>query len=82
MWCFCFWQGEQYKLFWPDQPEFVRMAARFGATIVPFAAVGEDDLAEVSLHLSHITFFPTSIYVNFQITRLSINASKQTSKPN
>lgn len=60
------WQGEQYKLFWPDQPEFVRMAARFGATIVPFAAVGEDDLVEVSVCLSHITFIPTSIYVDFQ----------------
>lgn len=42
-------QGEEYKLVWPDQPEFVRMAASFGATIVPFAAVGEDDLAQVSL---------------------------------
>ncbi|CAK9163804.1 unnamed protein product, partial [Ilex paraguariensis] len=39
-------KGEQYKLFWPDQPEFVRMAARFGATIVPFGAIGEDDVTE------------------------------------
>lgn len=42
-------QGETYKLFWPDQPEFVRMAAKFGATIVPFGVIGEDDMAEVSL---------------------------------
>lgn len=47
-----FSQGEMYKLFWSDQPEFVRMAARFGATIVPFGVVGEDDLAEVSTHFS------------------------------
>ncbi|KAH7865461.1 hypothetical protein Vadar_007036 [Vaccinium darrowii] len=40
-------KGEAYKLFWPHQPEFVRMAARFGATIVPFGAIGEDDLAEL-----------------------------------
>ncbi|XP_077240548.1 phytyl ester synthase 1, chloroplastic-like isoform X2 [Tasmannia lanceolata] len=39
--------GEEYKLFWPEQPEFVRMAARFGATIVPFGVVGEDDIAEL-----------------------------------
>ncbi|GAB4835914.1 hypothetical protein Ancab_000833 [Ancistrocladus abbreviatus] len=39
-------RGEAYKLLWPDEPEFVRMAARFGATIVPFGAVGEDDLLE------------------------------------
>ncbi|KAH9688392.1 Acyltransferase-like protein [Citrus sinensis] len=43
------YKGEEYKLFWPEQQEFVRMAARFGATIVPFGAVGEDDIADVSL---------------------------------
>ena len=42
-------KGEEYKLFWPEQSEFVRMAARFGAKIVPFVAVGEDDLGEDSL---------------------------------
>jgi 1-acyl-sn-glycerol-3-phosphate acyltransferase len=36
-------KGEKYKLFWPKRQEFVRMAARFGATIVPFAAVGAED---------------------------------------
>ncbi|XVE89817.1 hypothetical protein DITRI_Ditri20bG0024800 [Diplodiscus trichospermus] len=41
------YKGEEYKLFWPDQPEFVRMAARFGATIVPFGTVGEDDIVEL-----------------------------------
>lgn len=40
-------KGEEYKLFWPDQPEFVRMAARFGATVVPFGVVGEDDILEL-----------------------------------
>jgi tRNA(Leu) C34 or U34 (ribose-2'-O)-methylase TrmL len=40
-------KGEAYKLFWPDQPEFVRMAARFGVTIIPFGFVGEDDVLEL-----------------------------------
>jgi hypothetical protein len=35
--------GEAYKLIWPGKAEFVRMAARFGATIVPFAAIGADE---------------------------------------
>lgn len=35
-------------MFWPDQPEFVRMAARFGVTVIPFGCVGEDDFMEVS----------------------------------
>ncbi|CAK7340888.1 unnamed protein product [Dovyalis caffra] len=43
------YKGEAYKLIWPDQPEFVRMAARFGATIIPFGTVGEDDVAELAL---------------------------------
>ncbi|KAJ1687724.1 hypothetical protein LUZ63_019114 [Rhynchospora breviuscula] len=42
-------KGEEYKLFWPKQPEFVRMAARFGATIVPYGVVGEDDLTQLVL---------------------------------
>jgi len=46
MTCNC--QGEEYKLFWPEQSEFVRMAVRFGAKIVPFGTVGEDDFGEVS----------------------------------
>ncbi|KAL8137560.1 hypothetical protein V2J09_003561 [Rumex salicifolius] len=40
-------KGEEYQLFWPEQAEFVRMAARFGAKIVPFGAVGEDDISEL-----------------------------------
>ncbi|XP_050369316.1 phytyl ester synthase 2, chloroplastic-like [Argentina anserina] len=40
-------KGEAYKLFWPEQSEFVRMAARFGAKIVPFGTVGEDDFGDV-----------------------------------
>ncbi|GMP29761.1 hypothetical protein CsSME_00004733 [Camellia sinensis var. sinensis] len=39
-------KGEEYKLFWPEQSEFVRMAARFGATIIPFGSVGEDDIGQ------------------------------------
>lgn len=43
---------------WPERSEFVRMAARFGAKIVPFGVVGEDDLGEVSLmYLLLTTFF-------------------------
>ena len=40
-------KGESYRLFWPSKPEFVRMAIRHGATIVPFAAVGAEDALEI-----------------------------------
>jgi len=36
-------KDERYTLIWPEKSEFVRMAARLGATIVPFAAVGAED---------------------------------------
>ncbi|XVE62883.1 hypothetical protein DITRI_Ditri06bG0155400 [Diplodiscus trichospermus] len=52
------YKGEQYKLFWPNQPEFVRMAARFGATIVPFGTVGEDDIAELVLDYHDLMKIP------------------------
>ncbi|XP_057780774.1 phytyl ester synthase 2, chloroplastic-like [Salvia miltiorrhiza] len=42
-------RGEEHKLIWPDEPEFVRMAARFGAKIVPFGSVGEDDVLQLLL---------------------------------
>ncbi|GLT95242.1 hypothetical protein SLE2022_129350 [Rubroshorea leprosula] len=52
------YKGEQYKLFWPNQPEFVRMAARFGATIVPFGVVGEDDMVELVLDYNDMMKMP------------------------
>ncbi|KAI5016018.1 hypothetical protein ZWY2020_005750 [Hordeum vulgare] len=42
-------KGESYQCFWPDKQEFVRMAARFGVTIIPFGCVGEDDFVEIVL---------------------------------
>ncbi|XP_019100093.1 PREDICTED: acyltransferase-like protein At3g26840, chloroplastic [Camelina sativa] len=42
-------KGEAYKLFWPERSEFVRVASKFGAKIVPFGVVGEDDICEIVL---------------------------------
>lgn len=38
-------------MFWPEEAEFVKMAARFGAKIIPFGSVGEDDIGQASLIL-------------------------------
>ncbi|KAL0649841.1 hypothetical protein Bca4012_092532 [Brassica carinata] len=40
-------KGEEYKLFWPQHSEFARIASKFGAKIIPFGVVGEDDLCQV-----------------------------------
>jgi len=36
-------RGQDYKLFWPERGEFVRLAVDSGAVIVPFSAVGIAD---------------------------------------
>ncbi|KAG5073212.1 hypothetical protein JHK86_008423 [Glycine max] len=67
------YKGEAYKLTWPDHPEFVRMAARFGATIVPFGAVGEDDLAELVLDYNDLMKIPI---VNDRIRNMNRDSVK------
>ncbi|XP_057803147.1 phytyl ester synthase 1, chloroplastic-like, partial [Salvia miltiorrhiza] len=51
-------KGEAYKLFWPEEPEFVRVAAKYGAKIVPFGVVGEDDLLELFLDYNDLMKIP------------------------
>ncbi|KHM99237.1 Acyltransferase-like protein, chloroplastic [Glycine soja] len=66
-------KGEEYKLFWPQQSEFVRMAARFGAKIVPFGAVGEDDLGEVVFDYDDLVKIP---YFRSEIESLTNEATQ------
>ncbi|KAF8401543.1 hypothetical protein HHK36_012485 [Tetracentron sinense] len=77
-------KGEEYKLFWPDQPEFVRMAARCGATIVPFGVVGEDDIAEMVLDFNDLMRIPLvrdSIKeFNKDLIKIRSEASEEVSK--
>ncbi|KAG2453582.1 hypothetical protein HYH02_001800 [Chlamydomonas schloesseri] len=51
-------RNEQYALIWPRRAEFVRMAMKFGATIIPFAAVGAEDAAEVVLDRTDLMAAP------------------------
>lgn len=51
-------KGEAYKLFWPEQSEFVRAAARFGVTIVPFGTIGEDEIVDLVLDYNDIQKIP------------------------
>ncbi|KAK2415221.1 Esterase/lipase/thioesterase family protein [Trifolium repens] len=51
-------KGEEYKLFWPEQSEFIRIAAKFGAKIIPFGAVGEDDLGQVVIDYDDLVKIP------------------------
>lgn len=51
-------KGQEYKLFWPEKSEFVRMAAKYNAIIVPFAGVGVDDSLEILLDSDEMKNLP------------------------
>ncbi|RLM84397.1 hypothetical protein C2845_PM04G22490 [Panicum miliaceum] len=61
--------GEEYKLLWPDQPEFVRMASRFAATIIPFGVVGEDDICDLLLDYNDLQKLPFYDMLDKVLTR-------------
>ena len=42
-------KGEKYKLIWKERIGFVRMAVKYGCTIVPFSAVGVEDAFDILL---------------------------------
>ncbi|XP_042387766.1 acyltransferase-like protein At3g26840, chloroplastic isoform X1 [Zingiber officinale] len=79
-------KGEEYKLFWPEKPEFVRMAARFGATIIPFGVIGEDDICNVLLDyddLLKIPFFDIlSKQINGDAVRLRADSNEEVGNQN
>ncbi|KAJ9180156.1 hypothetical protein P3X46_008435 [Hevea brasiliensis] len=67
------YKGEEYKLIWPNRQEFVRMAARFGATIVPFGTVGEDDIVELVLDYNDLMKIP---FVNEFVRKIDRTAAR------
>lgn len=63
-------KGEKYQLFWPEESEFVRMAAKFGATIVPLAGVGLEDSIDILLDANEIDDIPVvNTYVKNQLAK-------------
>ncbi|KAL7538189.1 hypothetical protein ACHAWF_006012 [Thalassiosira exigua] len=51
-------KGEAYKLFWPEKIDFVRVAAKFNATIIPISAVGSADSANILLDSEELLNLP------------------------
>lgn len=41
-------KGEKYKLIWKNKAEFVRLAAKTNALIIPFAAVGGEEAFDIA----------------------------------
>lgn len=55
-------QGTEYQLQWRDSPDFVRLAAKTNAIIIPFACVGGDDAYDVFMDTDTVwlPFFATT----------------------
>eukprot|EP00198_Chlamydomonas_reinhardtii_P000144 XP_001689479.1 acetyltransferase/acyltransferase [Chlamydomonas reinhardtii] len=51
-------RGQEYTLLWKDSPDFVRLAAKCDALIVPFAAVGADDAYDVIMDTDEVISHP------------------------
>jgi 1-acyl-sn-glycerol-3-phosphate acyltransferase len=49
---------EAYQLFWPNQTDFVRMAAKFNATIVPLSGIGAADSVDIVLNPEEMLKLP------------------------
>ncbi|KAI8031205.1 Acyltransferase-like protein [Camellia lanceoleosa] len=69
-------KGEENKLFWPEQSELVRTTSMFGAKIIPFGAVGEDDVGQVLFDyddLMKIPYFKSEIE---ELNQLTVNVRR------
>jgi hypothetical protein len=50
-------KGEEYKLFWPEKVDFVRMAGLFDAIIVPFSSIGIAESVNIFFFKTGTLFF-------------------------
>ena len=51
-------KGEEYTLFWPDDPDLVRLAARCNATLLPFSGIGGDESFTIALDSDELLAAP------------------------
>ena len=54
-------KDEDYQVFWPQKTDFVRVAARFNATIVPLAAIGAADSVDILLDAPELLQLPFGV---------------------
>lgn len=75
-------KGEDYKLFWPEKTDFVRVAARFNATIVPLSAIGAADSATIIADANELVNLPFGWGENLSNFSNSIAAARFDAKDN
>ena len=54
-------KGEDYQLFWPDEADVVRLAARCNATLLPFSGIGGDESFTIALDSDELLNAPAGV---------------------
>ncbi|KAL3827524.1 hypothetical protein ACHAXA_002021 [Cyclostephanos tholiformis] len=73
-------KGEAYQIFWPEKTDFVRLAAKFNTIIVPLAAIGAADSAEMVLDAPELLQLPFGLgasLANFSSSTVSARFDAQ-----
>ena len=60
-------KGEEYRLFWPESPDLLRLAAKLNATLLPFSGIGGDESMTLLLdsQVNHIFVYIYIIYISY-----------------
>lgn len=69
-------KDEAYELFWPEEVDFVRVAARFNATIVTISAVGAADSANILLDSTEMVQLPFGIGERAMNSTLNLGSAR------
>ncbi|CAM6097309.1 unnamed protein product [Calypogeia fissa] len=69
----CKRKGEEYKLLWKETADFVRMATRHKAIIVPFGALGGDDAYDILYDTTEVRASPIGPFIEQAYNRVGID---------
>jgi len=69
-------KDEAYKLFWPEKVDFVRIAAKFNATVVPLSAVGAFESVNILIDAPDMLKLPFGIGENVANSSSAIMAAR------
>ena len=69
-------KDEAYELFWPEEVDFVRVAARFNATIVTISAVGAADSANILIDSPDMVKLPFGIGERAMNSTLNLGSAR------
>jgi hypothetical protein len=69
-------KNEAYKLFWPEKVDFVRIAAKFNATIIPLSAVGAAESVNILIDPPDMLKLPFGLGEQLEKNSRSVAAAR------